>query len=79
MDLAIKQSRDMESPKGLVRWVRVGIGLLNEYARPLLDFGVRIFVGMMFFKAGLTKISNWNTTLYLFENEYNVPLLSPTW
>lgn len=76
MDLAIKQSRD--STNGLVRLVRMGIVLLNEYARPLLDLGVRIFVGMMFFNAGLTKISNWNATLYLFENEYHVPLLSPT-
>lgn len=78
MDLAIKQSLDIEETNALVRAVRVGIGFLNEYARPVLDLGVRIFVGMMFFKAGLTKISNWNATLYLFENEYHVPLLSPT-
>ena len=76
MDLAIKQSHD--STNGLVRLVRAGVEFLNEYARPLLDLGVRIFVGMMFFNAGLTKISNWNATLYLFENEYYVPLLSPT-
>ena len=78
MDLAIKQSRDMGETNALVRTVRAGIGLLNEYARPVLDLGVRIFVGMMFFNAGLTKISNWNATLYLFENEYHVPFLSPT-
>jgi putative oxidoreductase len=77
MDWAVKQPRDLATVSGTVRLVRSGIGLLNEYARPMLDLGVRIFVGMMFFKAGLTKISNWNATLYLFDNEYHVPLLSP--
>jgi putative oxidoreductase len=35
----------------------------------------RIFVGMAFFRSGLTKISDWDTTLALFADEYHVPLL----
>jgi putative oxidoreductase len=31
----------------------------------------------VFLRAGLTKIGNWSSTLYLFENEYKVPLLPP--
>ncbi len=37
----------------------------------------RIFVGLAFFRAGLTKIRDWETTLLLFEAEHPVPLLDP--
>ncbi|OAN92805.1 hypothetical protein A8B84_16980 [Marinobacter sp. EhC06] len=37
----------------------------------------RLYVAWVFFKAGLTKIDDWGTTLFLFEEEYSVPLLSP--
>lgn len=42
---------------------------------PLLDLGIRIWVGLVFYSAGMVKIASWQTTLALFENEYNVPLL----
>jgi len=35
----------------------------------------RFFVGMAFFRSGLTKIADWDTTLALFADEYHVPLL----
>jgi len=44
---------------------------------PLFDLAVRFWVAWAFFKSGLTKIQSWDTTLMLFEYEYNVPLLSP--
>lgn len=37
----------------------------------------RFYVAHVFFKAGLTKINDWSTTLALFTDEYQVPLLSP--
>ena len=37
----------------------------------------RVFVGLAFFRAGLTKLDDWGTTLMLFEEEYHVPLLPP--
>lgn len=37
----------------------------------------RVFVGMAFFRSGLTKIADWGTTLALFADEYHVPLLPP--
>ncbi|MBW4933140.1 DoxX family protein [Marinobacter sp. F4206] len=37
----------------------------------------RVYVAWVFFKAGLTKIDDWGTTLFLFEEEYSVPLFSP--
>lgn len=37
----------------------------------------RLYIAKVFFMAGYSKISDWNSTLYLFTNEYHVPLLSP--
>ena len=47
-------------------------------ATPLLDLVLRIWVAKVFFQSGLTKIQSWDTTLMLFQYEYNVPILSPT-
>jgi putative oxidoreductase len=44
---------------------------------PAADLVVRLWVAMVFFKSGLTKIQSWDTTVLLFTNEYHVPLLSP--
>lgn len=37
----------------------------------------RIWMARIFFRSGLTKIDDWSNTLYLFANEYSVPLLPP--
>lgn len=39
--------------------------------------GMRLWVANVFWKAGLTKIANWDLTVSLFEDEYKVPVLSP--
>jgi putative oxidoreductase len=43
----------------------------------VLDLAIRVYVAQVFFRSGLLKIGNWEGTLYLFENEYRVPLLPP--
>ena len=45
--------------------------------QPMTLFAFRCYVAWVFFASGLTKIQSWTTTLYLFEDEYQVPLLSP--
>jgi putative oxidoreductase len=44
---------------------------------PLLDLAIRWDVANAFFKSGLTKIEDWDKTVFLFEEEYRVPLLPP--
>ena len=44
---------------------------------PALYLFLRIFIAYVFFKSGITKIKNWDSTLYLFNDEYQVPLLPP--
>lgn len=43
----------------------------------VVDLVIRLHVADAFFKSGLVKVGNWGGTLYLFENEYRVPLLAP--
>ncbi|MBP6097512.1 MAG: DoxX family protein [Methyloversatilis sp.] len=50
---------------------------LADQIRPLLLLALRLFIAWVFIKAGLTKIEDWDTTLFLFREEYAVPLLSP--
>lgn len=35
----------------------------------------RLYIAKIFFLAGLTKVQDWDTTLFLFEEEYQVPLI----
>jgi putative oxidoreductase len=44
---------------------------------PVFDLALRLWVAKVFFMSGLTKVKSWETTLFLFEYEYEVPLLSP--
>ncbi|MBS9778660.1 MAG: DoxX family protein [Gammaproteobacteria bacterium] len=38
---------------------------------------IRLYIASVFLRAGLLKLSSWSSTMYLFEYEYSVPLLSP--
>ncbi|MGF1911228.1 DoxX family protein [Vibrio kasasachensis] len=42
---------------------------------PLLLLFCRLWVAWVFFNSGLVKIATWDSTLYLFELEYQVPFL----
>jgi putative oxidoreductase len=35
----------------------------------------RLYIAKIFFLAGLTKVQDWDTTLFFFEEEYQVPLI----
>jgi putative oxidoreductase len=48
--------------------------VLTHLQAPAL-LAARIYVGMAFFRSGLTKIADWDTTLALFADEYHVPFL----
>ena len=43
---------------------------------PVALLAARFYVGWAFFSSGLTKLKDWDSTLFLFEEEYQVPLLS---
>jgi putative oxidoreductase len=50
--------------------------LLNPL-QSLFALGARLYVSWQFLKSGYIKVTSWQSTLYLFENEYHTPVLSP--
>ncbi|WP_140634470.1 DoxX family protein [Methylibium rhizosphaerae] len=48
-----------------------------EALQPAAQLAARLYVAKVFFLSGLTKIRDWETTLALFTDEYQVPLLPP--
>lgn len=50
---------------------------ISNWTQPFVLLGIRLYVSWIFFKAGLGKVQNLDRTIYLFENEFQVPILSP--
>lgn len=50
--------------------------LLNPL-QSLFALGARLYVSWQFLKSGYLKVTSWDSTLYLFENEYHTPVLPP--
>lgn len=48
-----------------------------NFLSPALDLLIRVWVANIFWKSGLTKITGWDSTVFLFTYEFSVPLLSP--
>ncbi len=42
---------------------------------PVADVGIRLWLFKAYFFSGWLKTKNWASTVFLFENEYHVPLL----
>ena len=56
------------------RLIQSGINGL-DWLSPLVSLLFRFWVANVFWKAGMTKLASWDSTLYLFEYEYAVPFL----
>lgn len=50
---------------------------LLDPLQPLFLLGLRLWVSWQFLKSGWLKLGDWDSTLFLFQEEYRVPLLSP--
>ncbi len=44
--------------------------------QPIALLATRVYMAWVFFASGLTKIRDWETTLFLFEEEYSVPFIN---
>lgn len=53
------------------------IGALN-LLQPVALLAARLYVAGVFFRSGMSKLRDWDSTLALFMDEYHVPLLNPT-
>ncbi|MFD1626618.1 DoxX family protein [Azospirillum griseum] len=59
------------------RLIRQTITKLDAVPYWLLALPLRAAVAPIFWRSGMTKIADWDATLYLFSEEYQVPLLPP--
>jgi putative oxidoreductase len=57
-------------------WKDLEHGLLDRLA-PLADLVTRLYLAKVFIASGWNKVQDWESTLYLFREEYHVPLLPP--
>lgn len=52
---------------------------LERFPLSIIQLAMRVAVGSVFFNSGLLKIRSWEFAIKLFEDEYKVPFLDPTW
>ena len=45
----------------------------------MVDLAVRLWIGLVFFRSGLQKLDDWESTLFLFEYEYVLPIIPFDW
>lgn len=45
--------------------------------RDLVLLAFRLYVAWVFFRSGLAKLADWDNTMFLFREEFHVPLLPP--
>jgi putative oxidoreductase len=50
---------------------------LDRVPYALLALPLRVAVAVIFWNSAMTKLADWNAALFLFEDEYKVPLLPP--
>src|SRR6516164_1117161 len=50
---------------------------LGRFPLSILQLGMRVGVGMVFFKAGLLKYQSFEFAVKLFQDEYKLPFLPP--
>jgi putative oxidoreductase len=62
--------------KNLVQRGLLMAGLIDRL-QPLLLLAARLYVSLIFFRAGMLKLADWSSTLVLFRETYKVPVLPP--
>jgi putative oxidoreductase len=60
----------------LMGWFR-NLNAVLDTLQPTAALMARAHVAEAFFRSGLTKLRDWDVTLALFQDEYQVPLLPP--
>lgn len=66
----------MNTLQSLNRWFIIAF---IPKLQPLILLLLRLYIAGVFLKSGVQKLSHWDSTLFLFEYEYHVPLLSAKW
>lgn len=68
------------NPHSLSGWIADVISLLDQIPYSLIALAARIFPAAVFWSSGQTKLEGWHVSdsaIYLFREEYRLPLLDP--
>ena len=67
------------TPTPAWRLARLYAGFANllDKLQPIAALAMRLYVAKVFIMSGWLKVSRWDSTLALFQNDYHVPVLSP--
>jgi putative oxidoreductase len=69
-------TRDTGPVRTVIRIINEAGDWLGRVPLPVIELAMRVGIALVFWKSGMTKIASWDLTVGLFENEYQVPLLS---
>lgn len=76
MTMMMKDDEAMSSMRPAAK-LRKAYELLERLPMSLLQLAARVSMATIFWRAGQSKLANWDLTLQLFASEYKVPVLPP--
>lgn len=65
------------SRPAMYEMIERALSWLNRVPYALLALPLRLAVATVFWNSAMAKLANWDTTISLFTDEYQVPLLPP--
>lgn len=68
--MSLANAATARAAAGVLRW-------LDAVPHTLLAIPLRLALATVFWNSAVAHLANWQTTLYLFADEYKVPLLPP--
>jgi putative oxidoreductase len=77
MNTQMNSRTDQASGSSLVAALQAIVQRLNAIPYSVIALIARAATFSVFFRSGTQKLSDWNSTLLLFQNEYHVPVLPP--
>ena len=75
--MSMTASKPVGAVNGLMKTIGAIIGLFDRIPWWLIALTARIALAQVFWSSAQSHLANWNTTLYLFGDTYQVPLLPP--
>ena len=77
MNIPMNSRTDQASGSSLGASLQAIVQKLNAFPYSVIALIARAATFSVFFRSGTQKLSDWNSTLLLFQNEYHVPVLPP--
>ncbi len=73
--MSMTASKPVGAENGLMKMIGAIIGLFDRIPYWLIALTARIALAQVFWSSAQSHLANWDTTLYMFGDTYQVPLL----